>query len=531
MKTAIKTIVFLLTLCMLLSAGCAQQAPVESNNPTDSAQPGQSTASATEQSAAPSERAIKDELVVVLKGEPSNIDPHGNGELVAFTVQTAVYDTLVTKDVDGNVVPALATSWEEVDDKTIRFHLRDDVIFHNGDKMTAEDVAFSIKRATEKPSSSSIFSAFDGENVKAVDEYTVDIAGKSPFAGMLNYLCSTRGQILCKAYVEQVGDNEAGRAPMGTGPFMFKNWETGTSITVERNENYWGETSAYKTLTFKFITEAATRAIEIESGNADIILDPSTSDLPRLVADENLNVVTGPSYGISYVAFNIASDACSDIRVRQALSLAVDTTAVVEAVYGEYANPAESVIPSTVFAYKSQGTHEYDPEKAKALLAEAGYETLTLKFSVPDGAEYRDIAEAIQYMWSQVGVTAEISISSMSEHIASGRRGEFDVSVSAANFTTGDPGHALADFDTRAGSWFYPVDSSIDPKLDEGMCTYESGARAAIYEEIQEYITNQYYMIPCANKTVSYVTTTSVENFTFSPSNTPNFVSVIPYAN
>lgn len=519
MKTAFRALAFLLAFSLLFMVGCGQQAK-EEESPTNEA---------SEVKAESGKPTLKDELVVVLKGEPSNIDPHGNGELVAFTVQTAVYDTLVTKDAEGNIIPALATDWEEVNEKTIRFHLREDVTFHNGDPLTADDVAYSIKRATEKPSSAGIFSAFDGENVKVVDTHTVDIAGKAPFAGMLNYLCSTRGQIICKAYVEDVGDNEAGRAPIGTGPFVFKNWETGTSITVERNENYWGETSAYKTLTFKFITEAATRAIEIESGNADIILDPSTADLPRLSSDDSLNVITDASYGISYVAFNIENEALSDIRVRQALSLAVDTSAVVEAVYGEYATAAESVIPSTVFSYASQGAHEYDPEKAKELLKEAGYESLTLSFGVPDGTEYRDIAEAVQYMWSLVGVNAEITIASMSEAIAAGRRGEYDVAVSAANFTTGDPGHALADFDSRAGSWLHPVDSSIDPLLDEGMCTYESSARAAIYEDLQKYITEQYYMIPCGNKTVSYVTTKSVENFTFSPSNTPNFVSVLPY--
>lgn len=457
------------------------------------------------------------------------MDPHGNGELVAFTVQSAVYDTLVTKDEEGNVVPSLATSWKEIDDKTIRFTLREDVTFHNGEKLTAEDVAFSIKRATEKPSSSSIFSAFDGENVKVVDPYTVDIAGKNPFAGMLNYLCSTRGQVLCKKYVEEVGDNEAGRSPIGSGPFVFVKWDTGTSIKVERNEQYWGETSAYKTLIFKFITEPATRAIEIESGNADVILDPSTSDLPRLEADGNLVVITGPSYGISYVAFNIGSDAFEDKRVREALSLAVDTKVVVDAVYGEYATVAESVLPVTVFAYQSQGAHKYDPERAKELLKEAGKENMVITFGVPDGAEYRDIAETIQYMWSQVGVTAEFSISSMSEHIAAGRRGEFDVAVSAANFTTGDPGHALADFDTRAGSWIHPMDTEIDPMLDEGMRTYDTTARAAVYQEIQQYIMSQFYMIPCGNKTVSYVCSTNVEGFTFSPSNTPTFVSVKVY--
>ena len=343
MKRKTRGIALFLALCLLLLTGCG--GPSDAGGPDQTEGPGGQT---------PGERRVKDELVVVLKGEPSNIDPHGNGELVAFTVQTAIYDTLVVKDESGSIQPSLASSWEEVDEKTVRFHLRQDVLFHNGEKMTAEDVAFSIRRATEKPSSSSIFTAFDGESVKAVDTYTVDISGKEPFAGMLNYLCSTRGQILCKSYVEQAGDSEAGRAPVGTGPFVFAGWETGTSITVERNEDYWGEKPVYRTLTFKFITEAATRAIEIESGNADIILDPSTVDLARLEGDSSLRVVTDTSYGNASIAYNIDSAPLRDIRVRQALSMAVDVETVVEAVYGPYASVAESVIPSTVFAFQQQ---------------------------------------------------------------------------------------------------------------------------------------------------------------------------------
>ena len=470
---------------------------------------------------------MKNEVVAVLKGEPSNIDPHGNTELVAMTTQVQIFETLVKKDENGNIIPNLADSWEQVDDTTIRFKLREDVFFHNGEKLTADDVAFTIKRAIEKPSSASIFAAFDGEKTKAVDELTIDVATKAPFAAVFNYLTSTRGGIVSKKAVEEMGDDQFGRSPVGTGPFIFDNWVSGTSITLKRNENYWGDKPSYSTLTLKFITETANRALEIESGNAEIVLDPDTGDLDRLAETDGLKVVTGDSYGMSYIVFSMDDEVLSDIRIRQALSLALDLDSLVESVYGNYATVNESVMPGTVFAYKSQGEHEYNVQKAKELLADAGYPNgLTIDLNLPSGSEQQNIGVIAQNMWKEIGVTANISTASTSEVIAAGRRGDNQVTIMAATYSTGDPGHALADFNTRSDGFFRPTDKKIDEWLDKGSTTYDSTERAKVYEELQDYIYHQYYMIGVANKTVNYIITDKVDNFYCDPGNIPSFAGV-----
>ena len=517
-----KTKLFLamvLGLCLL--SGCAGKSDV----PSDSGGGGGGQAQSGETAA--ENAAVKDEVTVVLKGEPSNIDPHGNTELVAMTTQVQIFETLVKKDEEGNIVPGLAESWEQVDDKTIRFKLRDNVYFHNGEKMTADDVVYTIQRATKKPSSASIFASFDAENTKAVDELTVDVATKAPFAAVYNYLTSTRGGIVSKKAVEEMGDDQFGRSPVGTGPFAFDNWVSGTSITLKRNDNYWGEKPAYSTLTLKFITETANRALEIESGNADIVLDPDTGDLDRLAETDGLKVVSGDSYGMSYIVFSMDDKVLSDVRIRQALSLALDLDSLVETVYGNYATVSESVMPSTVFSYKSQGRHEYNVEKAKELLAEAGYGNgLTIELNLPNGSEQQNIGVIAQKMWKEIGVTANISTASTSEIIAAGRRGDNQVTIMAATYSTGDPGHALADFDTRSDGFFRPVDKKIDELLDKGSAAYDTAERAAVYEELQDYIYHQYYMIGVANKTVNYVITDKVQNFYCDPGDIPSFAGV-----
>jgi peptide/nickel transport system substrate-binding protein len=527
-----KLMFVLLAGCLMLvqlATGCSPQPSTAVNPPVDTVVSQPTTAPTVSVPTATS-RAIKNNLDVILKGEPSNLDPHNNGELVAFTIQMQIFDNLVKKDASGKILPSVATRWEQIDAKTVRFYLRNDVYFSNGEKLTAEDVRFSIQRATTMPFSSSIFSAFDGTATKVVDDTTIDVVTKAPFAGVFNYLASTRGAILSKSAVQSLGDTGFGRNPVGSGPFIFDSWVTGTDIKVVRNEKYWGVKPAFSSITFKFITEAATRSMEVESGNADIGFDVSPSDVPRLQSNNNLNVVSCNSFGYSYIIFNDQDPIMSNILVRQALSLAVDKPSMVKAVYGDFGTPADSVMPATVFAYQSQGPSEYNVEKAKQLLTQAGYANgLTVTIAAADTQEAKDIAEIAQSMWSQIGVTANIKVLAVSEWIAAGRRGENQIGIIAATFSTGDPGHALADFDTRVNSDFHSNDTKIDTFLDQGMQTYDPTARAKIYQDAQKYITAQYYMIPVAFKMVIYVTTKNVENFVCNAGNATYLGDVIPY--
>ena len=481
-----KTKLFLamvLGLCLL--SGCAGKRDV----PSDSGGGGGGQAQSGETAA--ENAAVKDEVTVVLKGEPSNIDPHGNTELVAMTTQVQIFETLVKKDEEGNIVPGLAESWEQVDDKTIRFKLRDNVYFHNGEKMTADDVVYTIQRATKKPSSASIFASFDAENTKAVDELTVDVATKAPFAAVYNYLTSTRGGIVSKKAVEEMGDDQFGRSPVGTGPFAFDNWVSGTSITLKRNDNYWGEKPAYSTLTLKFITETANRALEIESGNADIVLDPDTGDLDRLAETDGLKVVSGDSYGMSYIVFSMDDKVLSDVRIRQALSLALDLDSLVETVYGNYATVSESVMPSTVFSYKSQGRHEYNVEKAKELLAEAGY---------PDGfsckllssstyAMHEQTAVCVQSSLAEIGIKVELELPDWATRIERSNVGDYDMMVSGTTGNIVDMDWATNYYesgDVRMNSCPGFADDKIDELLQKGRTTLDEKEREEIYDQFRE---------------------------------------------
>lgn len=371
------------------------------------------------------ERKMKDSLSVALKAEPGNIDPHGNTQLVSFAIQRELFNTLVQKDEDGTIVPELAASWEVMDDTTIRFHLRDDVYFHNGEKMTAEDVRFSIARAAKGKGSKTLFTNFDGENTTVVDEYTVDIKLKSPFAAALNYLASSRGDIISKKAVEEMGDEEFGRNPVGTGPFQFKEWNSGVSVVLERNEEYWGEKPAYSNLTFKFITEAANRAIELETGGVDVAYDISPNDVARMEENPACRIVQGQGYKFTYVTLNMQNEYLKDQKVREALTCAIDMESLVDAVYSKTAVAADSVMNPNIFGYVSIGKNEYDVERAKALLAEAGYpDGFPISMKTNDDKQFIAVLEIIQNMWKDIGVTGEIQSYEQATYLDMAKAGE-----------------------------------------------------------------------------------------------------------
>lgn len=473
---------------------------------------------------------LKDSLSVALKAEPGNIDPHGNTQLVSFAIQREIFNTLVQKDENGNIVPELAESWEVLDDTTIRFHLRDDVYFHNGEKMTAEDVRFSIARATEGKGSKTLFVNFDGENTKVVDDTTVDIKLKAPFAAALNYLTSSRGDILSKKAVEELGDEEFGRQPVGTGPFKFKEWKSGVSVELERNEEYWGEKPSYSKLTFKFITEAANRAIELETGGVDIAYDISPNDVSRLEDSPECQIVQGQGYKFTYITLNMQDEYLKNQKVREALSIAVDMPSLVDAVYSGTAVVADSVMNPNMFGYVSIGQNEYNVEKAKTLLAEAGYpDGFTISMKTNDDKQFIAVLEIVQNMWKEIGVTGEIQSYEQASYLDMAKAGEVQVGMSSTTATTGDPDNALFYLDQGYKGHFQPNDDKIAGLLADGRGEYDESKRAAVYEELEHYIWDQHYMIPVCYTNVIYGTGKNVENLPCDPGTTPDLSKVNIY--
>ncbi len=486
------------------------------------------------ESAPTGELVKKDTLSVVLSSEPTNLNPQVINMLNSYIIEFLIYDTLLEKDADGNIIPNLATEWEVIDDTHIRFKLRDDVYFSNGTHMTAEDVRFTIERAATYPTTTSTFSYFDAENTVVEDDYTIVIALHEPFSGIYNFLTHAYSSVVSKEYIEEVGDDVAGLEPIGTGAYTLDEWVTGSTITLKRNEEYWGTKGESEYIQFKIITEIASRAIELETGAADIALDLATNDAKRVSETEGLVLQTGPSYKTAFIGLNQSKEEMLDPKIREAMAISLDYEGIAYAVYGEYGTLAQSIMSTAIIGQMDVKDYTYDVERAKELLAEAGYpDGITLSGRCQQNSDFKKTAEIVQNMWKEAGINVDIQVLDKATYSEAGKTdGGTHVTVTSQTATTGDPFQAVGSLFSTASriGIVNSVDENLDALINTAASLYEDEARNAAYAEVQDYIVNNYIALPIAYTNILTGTSDNVENFVISPANTPNLSQVYAYA-
>ncbi len=468
--------------------------------------------------------STQDTLTVAFRTEMPKLDPQFCSYVTGFALENLIFDRLVYKNAEGEIEPMLATSWEEIDPTTVRFHLRDDVVFQNGEKFTAADVKYTIARATTAPNSMRYFESFDAEGCKVIDDTTIDVKLFQPFAPIYNYLASARGNIVNEKTVEEMGEDAFAQNPVGTGKFTLESWTSGDRVVLKRNDGYWGEKPAYETFVGRFISEGNTREIELETGGVDIALNIDGDDAARLEEYPDTQVLVGPSYTTNYLSFDTKfSDLYKNIKLRQAMAEALDVPAIVDTVWGNTGTVADSVYSPQLLGYKAVGPVKYDPEEAKKLLAESGFDTSkTLQLSVT-GSDYVSACEICCNMWKEIGLNVEIQMVDSAAYSTSlsARTGEYPLNLGQTNAAVGDPDHGLA-------SWkgeFNTVhdDPEIYRLLDEGASENDPGKRVAIYEELQQKCWDYYGTIPLAFSNVLYGVRNNVKNLDTDPAYCPDF--------
>lgn len=475
------------------------------------------------------EKAYKDTLVVALASEPQNLDPTISTNAVNRQAEVNIFNTLVDLTPEGEIVPELATKWEQIDNYTIRFYLRDDVYFHNGEKLTAEDVKFSLHRLTAMGVNTSMYTAFDTENTEVVDELTIDVKMKEPFAAAYNFLAAPYAGIHCKKYVEEVGDDHVVRNPVGTGPFKLIEWRAGDALELERFDDYWGEKPTYSHLTMRFISEGTTRTIELETGGVDVIYNVPIADLERLKENDELNVIIGPGRRYTYCTINMKDPTFADERVREAILCALDMETIVENVYGDMATVADSIINPRIIGYHSMGVVEYNPERAKELLKEAGAENLSFTLKMNDDSTFIACAEIMANMWKQVGITCDVQVLEMATYTDQGARGEVQIGISSYSTASGDADQALQTWKTTYNGQIQGNDPKIDELLLKARQEWDYDQRMADYAEAIEYMWNTHYMIPIAFNNLAFATGDNVEGLECHPGEVPDLAKVVIY--
>lgn len=352
--------------------------------------------------------AAQDTLELGMVLEPPHLDPTAGAAAAIREVGYAnIFEGLTRIDQNGTVQPGLATSWTVSDDGLVyTFELAPGATFHNGVPLTAEHVVFSFERAMAEDSVNAQKQLFEPiASVEAVDDATVVVTLQRP-TGHFLFNLGWGDMVIVEASSAETNKTE----PVGTGPFRFSRWVTGDRVELARNDDYWGEAPALESATFTFIPDPAAATAAMLAGDIDAFANfPAPEAMLQFEADPAFEVVIGSTEGETILAINNTKPPLDDIRVRRALAHAIDRQAVIDGAMFGYGTPIGSHFAPHNPAYVDlTGRYAYDPDAAKALLAEAGVEDLKLSLKLPPPTYARRGGEIIQAQLAVVGIEAEI---------------------------------------------------------------------------------------------------------------------------
>ncbi len=340
-------------------------------------------------------------LRVLLSSQLTTLEPQETTDTDSAAVRYQIYNGLLRMTEGGQAVADLADSWEINDDGTVyTFLLKDGIAFHDGTPLDAEAVVASFERliADDRDTSSSAYFKPIVASVEATGDLEVTFTLNEPFAPFLNTLAHPAGHVMSPAAIAEYGD-EVGQNPVGTGPYRFVEWVRGERLVLERNDDYFAGTPPLAGIEYRIVPEASTRVALLETGEADVILRVSPDEAQRLDGTEGVTLKTTPTSRAMFVAINLTRAPFDDARVRQAINHAVNVRGLIDALFGEEVPQLDSALAPNVFGYVPTKTYEYDPDGARALLAEAGYEPgdITIQFWSPNGRYVQDatVAQAI----------------------------------------------------------------------------------------------------------------------------------------
>lgn len=448
----------------------------------------------------------KDTIRMAIDREPASLD--SAIYVTSWTCQDQIYEGLVAYELDGNIVPCLAESFEQVDDVTWKFKLREDVYFHNGEHMTSADVLYSFKRAMSYPQAAAILSNLDPESFEAPDDYTFILKTRTPFAFVLENLCETYLSVINQKAVEDAGSpEEYGRAPIGTGAYKFVSWNPGDRITLTRNDKYWGEKAKVENVILKIITENATRTIDLESGGCDINWLVSIEDYDRIANNGDTTLVMYSSGSFDYFPLNVGKDYFADKRVRQAFQYATDREVIWREAFGEEISDFSSgpIAPGISGRNENIKPYEYNPEKAKALLAEAGYpDGLESEFLMFAGSPDDIIATLLKEQWADVGIKLNLKVVDSALINSLLNEGNYYSGYLTARVQPMDAGFIMWKLfhssNHGASNRSYIKDKELDAILDEIMVTFDKTKRDELAIKAQEMVNELACVISICHK-------------------------------
>lgn len=484
--------------------------------------------------------AMAEDLTIGLASEPTAVDPHYHDLSPNNAVGLHIFSALGRLDAEQDVHPDLATSWEAEDDNTWVFKLREGVTFSDGSEFNADDVVFTFCRVMNNESSISGTATTEVTkfaSVEAPDPYTIRIKTKK-VEPLLPELLS-QIMVLSDGIAEHgelsfdlendcgvtgawpsVDDFNNGKAAIGTGPYVLEEFTKGSSITLTRNENFYGEAPEWDKVTFKPVPSSGPRLAGLLSGDYDLIENPAARDIEQIENNEGLEYTAAPSNRVIFLQMDTGRDDSpfieaadgsnpfQDERVRRAISMAIDRQAIVDRIMDGFAEPAYQFVPGTMFgALENPEPIPYDPEGAKALLAEAGYpDGFKVTFHATNDRYINDsqVAQAIAQFLTRIGIETELDAMTRSIFFTRRSNREFSFSMGGWGSSEGGAASFLRQYVTTGneelgvgasnyGGW---SDPEFDAVLLEAITTIDNEKRAGLLQQAVKLAMDKQGFIP-----------------------------------
>lgn len=474
-------------------------------------------------------------MTLAIPADAVSMDPHGSNDVPSEQIRDTIYEPLVTQDENLELVPVLAEEYEQIDDTTWEFKLREGVTFHDGSEFNAEVVKANLERVLDPAKASARAFLFEMvSEVNVIDDYTVQVVTEYPYAPLINNFTHGAGKMISKELIDKDYQNALDKAgsdvsleeyydlraeggeeheavaneissyvgelvesePVGTNYFKFESRSPGEVTSVVRNDDYWGEeTAKLDGVDFKVVSEPGSRLAELESGTSDAILATLSSNIERVDSNPDVTLQRQESVSIDYIGFNTEKEPFNDPKVRQAITHAFDSEAVLEGVYNGSGQPAVAPLAPGVLGYSEDlEGREYDMDKAQQLLDEAGVEDLTINLMVnDDNPERVDVALWLQESLSELGITVNVEQVEWGAYLEATGAGEHDMFILGWSNSTGDPDNGISplfhsDNIGADGNRSFYNNPELDSLLDQARQESDEEKRGEMYTEAQQIL-------------------------------------------
>lgn len=519
-------LIIMLTCAVLTTSGCSSK----DENGTGDAVSGMEVTSGSDNASQPEGGSENNTLVLGEMWDIESIDPiNGDGTLICE--KAAITETLVGANEDFSLKPELATSWEQLDENTWEFKLRNNVTFHDGSKMTAKEVKFTLEKVISE--NSKVASMLKMDSIEVVDDYTLKIKTKeiNPILpGVLHYPDT--------AIISPSSYNEKGELvkPVGTGPYKFGSFDEQTRIlTVVKNENWWGGKVGLDKLILKGIPDPNTRAMAIENGEVDFTVDVPYSETDRIDAIDSINVEKYKTPRVYKLDLNLKHEPLEDVKVRQAISYAINRSDIAENVlYNVGEAAAGPFLPTMVWANKSLKPYSQDLKKADELLTAAGWvdtdgdgirdkDGKPLKLNLMTYAARPGLppmAEAMAAQLREAGIGIETEVMEMGSIDDRREKGNWDLYLAAYNIAmVPDPEYILTNWYMTNGTDNTPGYSNpkVDSLITEARKITDSNERYKKFNEVEAIVYDEQPMIIVAYYGCAIVKKDYVKGYVFDP--------------